>query len=119
MLIRSKSIDEIAHEIAENLQPFVFETTTDDCYMDVIEYYLVINELSKFCYYEQFFWCEFKDNFPEKEGYYWFTVLTNDGEKKVILAKWYNKNSFTFWKKRFKKLIAWKPCILPEIYRED
>lgn len=118
-MVQSKSIDEISHEIADNLKENVFEVITDECNMDVVEYYLIEEELARFSYYDRYFWSEFRKAIPENEGYYWLTVITKDGERKVVLAKWYNRSSFRYWANKFKVLLAWKPCILPEPYKED
>lgn len=119
MMVNSRSIDGIAHEISDSLKPYVFETFTENCNMDVVEYALVESELSRFCYYEQYYWNDFENGeTPDDEGYYWLTVLTQEGERKVVLTKWYGRDSLYFWKRKFQKLLAWKACILPEPYMD-
>lgn len=115
-MIESKTIGEIAGEVLKTLEGDVFETFTDECNMDVVEYRLVEDALSLFSYYDKAFWTEFKNEIPEEPGFYWITVITEREERKVTLINWYGKNSFRYWKSKFKYLVAWKICIFPEPY---
>nr|WP_300660554.1 hypothetical protein [uncultured Acetatifactor sp.] len=116
-MIRRKSIDKKAQEIEDNLRPYVFNVDTDECNMDVVEYRIVLGELQSFSEYDQYGWCEFEEAPPKEPGFYWLTVIDNNDDKKVVAGQWYGQYSLRFWKGRFKELIAWKPCILPEAYR--
>lgn len=117
-MIRSKTINDIAHEITDNLHPYIFEIFTEERNMDVVEYILVEDELSKFCYYEQYYWKQFRDGSPKEEGYYWLTVIDDAGKRKVVLTKWYSGNSYWFYRNKYKSLIAWKRCIMPDPYED-
>ncbi len=118
-MIESMSVGQIANEIADDLKDDIFEVFTEECNKEVVEWCLVESELTQFVYYDKLFWQEFKNGFPEEDQYYWLTVITEDGDRKVVLTKWYGKNSFKYWKSKYRYLLAWKPCILPEPYKED
>lgn len=117
-MVKSRSINQIAHEITDNLKPHIFEACNEECNMDVVEYSLVESELSLFAYYDRFFWVPFEKAQPEEEGHYWLTVVTEYAEVKTVLTFWYGMDSLRYWKRKFKKLVAWKHCILPEPYNE-
>lgn len=118
-MIESKSVGEISLEIGRNLKKNIIEIFTEECNKEVVEYCLVKSELSRFLSYDKYSWNEFNDNecTPRDEGYYWLTVIDNDGERRVVLIKWYNRNSLRYWNSVFKELIAWKICIMPEPYK--
>lgn len=118
-MVKSRSIDQIAHEITDNLEPNIFEAHTEKCNIDVVDYALVQSELSLFAYYDRYFWVAFDKEYPEEEGYYWLTVVTEYGEIKVVPTFWYGEDSLRYWKRKYKKLVAWKHCILPEPYTEE
>ena len=108
----------IAREIERSLRGSLIEVVTEERNMDVVEYCLVEDELTRLSDYDSRNWRMVSDGLPSEPGKYWFSVECWGGAQDVVLVVWYgqmyDRETVSGLRDRHRLVVAWMPCIMPE-----